>query len=188
MVVRLSLQSPLIWTVKSSELVLQLHAQGEKSIAVLHHTLNLLIEVEIPKIACLVGSIRFTSTYDTLDAAIGCGYIWPIRALLCGGVALACQSGLNISKYDFIVLYERARMLGFSVDNVINAWKGSGMYPIDPEKVLSKLPPERPKTPEQSHYIPFNKTPKSAQDLQNSFNVIGHTPMTPSSKYDFQRL
>jgi len=78
--------------------------------------------------------------------------------------------GVNISKPDFIALYDKARMLGLAAENVINAWKGSGMYPVDPEKVLLKLPPERPVTPEQSQDIPYDKTPRSARDLRASMN------------------
>jgi len=69
--------------------------------------------------------------------------------------------GVNISKPEFITLYQRARVLGFAADNVVNAWKGSGMHPVDSERVLSKLPPERPLTPEQSQESPFDMIPES---------------------------
>ena len=103
---------------------------------------------------------------------------------------MACSHllGVNISKADFIALYDSARMLGFGVNNVVNVWKGSRMYPVNPEKVLSKLPPERSVTPEQSQDIPYDKIPRSAQDLHTSKEQVLHQwQLMPASQTCFQK-
>lgn len=120
------------------------------------------------------------------------GVFGPLGHYYAEEVNLACRHapGVNISKPDFIALYERARILGFAADNVVNAWKGSGMHPVDPEKILSKLPVERPTTPEQSqdNPIPYDRTPKSARDLQTSVNGVLHGQLTPTSRTRIQKI
>jgi len=118
------------------------------------------------------------------------GIFGPLRHYYAAEVNVACSHllGVNISKADFIALYDSARMLGFGVNNVVNVWKGSRMYPVNPEKVLSKLPPERSVTPEQSQDIPYDKTPRSARDLHTSMEqVLRQWQLTPASRTRIQK-
>lgn len=71
-----------------------------------------------------------------------------------------CLSEINISKADFIALYEGARMLEFVVDNVIDAWKEFRM----------------------SQGISSDKTPRSVRDLQAFMEHVPHQgQLTPAS-------
>ena len=54
----------------------------------------------------------------------------------------ASHIDLDIMKWEFIELYKRARTLTLDQNNVISAWKGAELHPLNSEKILSKLSSE----------------------------------------------
>ena len=81
---------------------------------------------------------------------------------------------LDIMKQKFIELYERARTLTLDQNNIIGAWKGAGLHPLDPKKILSKLLSEHPITPSENSSVKqsYIKTSMMSSQLQNSMNSV----------------
>ena len=52
---------------------------------------------------------------------------------------------VTVSKLDFLSYYQQARIEGLSKQNILSAWRSTGLVPYNPDVVVSKLP--RPKTP-----------------------------------------
>lgn len=52
---------------------------------------------------------------------------------------------VTVNKLNFLSYYQSARVEGFSTQNILSAWRATGLVPYNPDVVTSKLP--RPKTP-----------------------------------------
>jgi hypothetical protein len=49
--------------------------------------------------------------------------------------------GVNIvSKQHFTYLYSLAREKAFTKRNILGAWRGSGLFPFNPNRVLAEIP------------------------------------------------
>ncbi len=124
------------------------------------------------------------------------GVFGPLGHYYSEEVTEACDTtlGLPINKRQFIQLYNDARVFGFSEDNVRNAWAGAGMWPMDAEKVLSKLPPESPEpemptTPERPPKQPYDKTPTTRSQLHENMDIVLNRQLewTPTTRMRLEK-
>jgi hypothetical protein len=74
----------------------------------------------------------------------------------------------RIQKIEWLEAFITARPRAFIRQNILSGWSGTGLYPFNPEKVLSRVPipsvesPPRPLTP------PSSQTPLEHPDLNSS--------------------
>jgi hypothetical protein len=99
----------------------------------------------------------------------------------------------HIDKLDFLADYPRARIEAFGPQTIQNSFAATGLVPIDPERVLSKLnislrtptPPNSRPSSRSSQFTP--KTPKTVIQLQKQASSLkellkqrSNSPPTPS--------
>ena len=95
-----------------------------------------------------------------------------------------------VKKVTFLLQYERARTHSITPSNCGAGFQAAGIYPWDPQKVLSSSwvlqpPPERPQTPPQpptiasSRLWDSSKTPRGPQDVQNALYTLGRSIPLP---------
>jgi len=77
----------------------------------------------------------------------------------------------SIDKVDFLEVYQAARKTAITPENVQKAWQATGIYPFNPQVVLSQLLPSRPQTPSTSTHVLF-------KTAEGSIEV----PMTPQNQ------
>jgi len=58
---------------------------------------------------------------------------------------------VTVTKLDFLSYYQSARLKGFYKQNILSAWRSTGLVPYNPDVVISKLP--CPKTPSYATFI-----------------------------------
>ena len=64
----------------------------------------------------------------------------PLKKAYGGLVKEKMQRGRNhIDKFDFLKIYPEARKEAFTSDNIINAFRATGLIPFNPEEVLSRF-------------------------------------------------
>jgi hypothetical protein len=91
---------------------------------------------------------------------------------------LARWSYNTIDKFDFLNDYPQARTEAFQPHIIQSAFAATGLVPIDPERVLSKLnislktpsPPNSRPTTSDSHFSP--KTPRTVVQLEKSASLL----------------
>ena len=85
---------------------------------------------------------------------------------------LTCNGVRRISKAEWIQLYAIARQKAFTTKNILSAWRGAGLYPLNRQKVLRHLPvpSSRPTTPERpAIQLPrLSISPLSKETLQQA--------------------
>ena len=95
---------------------------------------------------------------------------------------------LAIGKLDFLAAFQKAHQKAMTRQNIIGAFRGSGLYPFNPQAVLSKLD-VRIRTPsplpEPGPSTWTSKTPSNAQEVtcQSSFiqdKLIRHQNSSPT--------
>jgi hypothetical protein len=79
----------------------------------------------------------------------------------------------RIQKAEWLSAYAAARANAFSPTNIESAWRGAGLVPLDPLKVLSRIPqspppPPRASTPDPA--TPFD-IPSSPLDITVVWNA-----------------
>ncbi|KAJ5655071.1 hypothetical protein N7490_002074 [Penicillium lividum] len=99
----------------------------------------------------------------------------------------------HIDKFDFLDDYQRARLEAFRPNIVQNSFGATGLVPIDPERVLSKLnislrtptPPGSRPSSRSSQFTP--KTPRTVIQLQKQASMLkdllkqrSNSPPSPS--------
>ena len=74
----------------------------------------------------------------------------------------------RIQKAEWLSAYAAARANAFSPTNIESAWRGAGLVPLDPLKVLSRIPqpapPHAPRVSTPEPTMPFN-IPSSPIDI-----------------------
>ncbi|KAL8741831.1 MAG: hypothetical protein Q9190_005603 [Brigantiaea leucoxantha] len=91
--------------------------------------------------------------------------------------------GLNYSlnKCDFISIYQKAKNQAFSQKNILYAWENAGLIPLNPEKVLCKIPKAIPAATERL------VTPKSLEiRFTDSTGAESSVPITPVNTRQIQ--
>ncbi|KAI9746799.1 MAG: hypothetical protein M4579_007590 [Chaenotheca gracillima] len=90
---------------------------------------------------------------------------------------MICRVGVNsIGKYEFIQLYGRARERAFTSHNIKAAFRGAGLVPFNPHRVLrlASIPnKDVPGTP--THMVQFETvltTPRTMPELQTYMDAI----------------
>ena len=104
----------------------------------------------------------------------------PLDVGIFGPVAQAYQNelerltrlgiGYYVDKVDFLKMYQKARITAMTPEVIRSAWAKSGLSPLNPERVLEKLPSRnrRPKTPPE-------------MTLTSSNGASWTVPFTPSN-------
>jgi hypothetical protein len=111
---------------------------------------------------------------------------------------------IEFSKVEFLAAFEKMRKQTFKRSTILSAWKKAGLYPLQPDIVLNKMklfdPPERPVTPPQQIYQPyqgpFQKTPSTrdrpAHQAYLETRLIDHycdiQPITPGFYRSWKRF
>jgi hypothetical protein len=100
------------------------------------------------------------------------------------------RGGVNsIGKQHFTYLYSPARRNALTTRNVLAGWRGSGLFPFNPNRVLANIPKPPPPPVEltipindeltvQSQYeaLPTPTTPKSGEGLSQLLAMIERIP------------
>ena len=84
---------------------------------------------------------------------------------------------MHITKDDFFPAFKAAFMKSFTPENVAGGFRGAGLQPFDPEKVLSKLDvrlhsPARPVTPAGPAAPWVSQTPSNAKEAISQSEMI----------------
>ena len=100
----------------------------------------------------------------------------------------------HITKDDFFPAFKAAFLKAFTPENVAGGFRGSGLQPFDPEKVLSKLDvrlhsPARPATPVGPTAPWVSQTPSNAKEAISQSEliktrVIRHQSSSPTTILD----
>jgi hypothetical protein len=101
----------------------------------------------------------------------------------------------TVSKRLFMDLYKKARNEAFSQRNIQQAWKGAGLFPLDPERVISMAIP-RPSTPPAQISSaappapPTPKTPRSSVNVQSLQQQIlsSSAPLSPLARLSILKI
>jgi DDE superfamily endonuclease/Tc5 transposase DNA-binding domain len=72
----------------------------------------------------------------------------------------------RIRKVEWLIAYVKARQTAFRPDNVFGGWRGAGLLPLNPKKVLRQLEPKTPPTSRKQ--ILFTSTPDNVIMLETS--------------------
>jgi DDE superfamily endonuclease len=78
------------------------------------------------------------------------------------------QGLVRLTKRDFWPLFRNAWKQAFTTPNVRSAWRTTGIYPLDPEKVIATI--VRQKSPPAAS--PTSKTPVSARSLRRTYKKL----------------
>jgi hypothetical protein len=119
---------------------------------------------------------------------VGC--FSPLKQAYRRGVKEESDKGVKtISKRLFMDLYKKARDESLSERNILKAWKGAGLFPLDPERVISAAIP-RPATPPAQISSaapaapPTPATPRSALDVRSlQMSILSSSaPLSPLAR------
>jgi hypothetical protein len=114
------------------------------------------------------------------------GLFGPLQSAYGKGVDNYCRAGhTGVTKDAFLRLYEDAREKTFTKDNVLSAWRSTGLAPYNPTAVLKRLPSwvearleEKTSSDDTLQQAGSGmdltevKTPKSARELETLFQAI----------------
>ena len=105
---------------------------------------------------CVKSSIRLyclpphtTHLLQPLDV----GLFGPLQHAYSKAMDDAMRTGVSgIFKGNFLPIYISARKAAYTVDNILNAWRGAGIIPFNSRAILSKINPSAKKSPIKSGY------------------------------------
>ncbi|ODQ69681.1 hypothetical protein LIPSTDRAFT_6356 [Lipomyces starkeyi NRRL Y-11557] len=87
----------------------------------------------------------------------------PLRTALGREPDSVIRAGIDrILHYEWVQIYKRGRDKAIATQNIKSAWRGAGLIPYNPQKVVRHLPESPPATPK----VP--QTPHNQGDLSNS--------------------
>ena len=105
---------------------------------------------------------------------VGC--FSPLKAAYRRLVAENARLGINhVDKPEFLSIYKQARIEALSADNIHSGFRATGLVPLDPEQVLSRLqitvrtPPPEP-APLETQWQ--SQTPHNPTDLEHQAALI----------------
>ena len=98
----------------------------------------------------------------------------------------------TIGKQHFTYLYSPIRERVLTKRNILAGWRGSGLFPFNPNRVLANIPKPLPaeltisinnKTTAETRYeaLLTPTTPKLGEDLTCLLNIIEHVPNNKAS-------
>src|SRR3954454_7410987 len=89
------------------------------------------------------------------------------------------SSGMvSMSKRFFYSLFREAWVESFTEKRVVHAFEKTGIWPHEPEKVLSQIrkPPPEPTTPTSNNIL---RTPKTTRTIRRAHTLYRQNPETP---------
>jgi hypothetical protein len=81
------------------------------------------------------------------------------------------QGLLPVKKMDFFPLFWTAWTASFTQDHILQAFKSTGVWRMDPTPVLKKLPPPTPQALMDPEFVQLEKV-TSWKDLQKLYNQV----------------
>jgi hypothetical protein len=109
--------------------------------------------------------------------------------------------GVNtVGKQHFTYLYSPAREKAFTKRNILGAWRGSGLFPFNPNRVLAEIPKpptnltistaDEPRMDSRPDYeaLPTPVTPVSGETLMSLLDRIKQVPEDEASSQHKARL
>jgi len=125
------------------------------------------------------------------------GPFGPLKAAYRYEAEQLFRGGSNmIGKQHFTLLYERARNVAFTPRNIRSGWTKTGVFPLNPERVLSDIPkPQVEEDIQRTTNMPIDpssdvlQTPVTWKGFTGLRTKIGHDPAlaTPTQR-QFQKL
>ncbi|KAF2790796.1 DDE-domain-containing protein, partial [Melanomma pulvis-pyrius CBS 109.77] len=114
----------------------------------------------------------------------------PLKAAYRDEVERMERGGVGtIGKQHFTYLYSPARERALTKRNIIAAWRGSGLFPFNPNRVLADMPrPTKPPAELTILTLPTPTTPVSSEGLGSLLDMIKHMPNDESSSQRKERL
>jgi len=105
----------------------------------------------------------------------------------------------TVGKQHFTYLYSPAREKALTMRNILAAWRGSGLFPFNPNRVLADIPKPPaeltiPNAGESVEYRPQYKSmqtpaiPVSSETLESLLNIIKRVPNDKTSNRRKERL
>ncbi len=84
--------------------------------------------------------LRLPAHTSHLTQPLDVGCFGPLKKYYRDEVERLCQGGANkIQKRTFIDIYNYARTKALTMSNIDGGWRKTGLYPFDPEQVLSQV-------------------------------------------------
>ena len=137
------------------------------------------------------------SSHLTQPLDVGCFsplktyYRQELSKVLAGGAT-------SVNKPLFIHLYHLARVKTFTRSNIESAWAGSGLYPFNPSRVISRIPASSnwksttppPATPPATQTeLPIHQTPRTSQQAKDiSADILSSTNFGSPQRQWFEKL
>jgi hypothetical protein len=106
----------------------------------------------------------------------------------------------TVGKQHFTYLYSPARAKAFTKRNILRAWRGSGLFPFNPERVLADIPKppmnltistiDEPRVDPCPDYetLPTPATPVSGEALMSLLDRIKQVPNDEASSQHKAKL
>ncbi|KAF1360200.1 hypothetical protein EJ07DRAFT_116092 [Lizonia empirigonia] len=91
------------------------------------------------------------------------------------------QGLLPVKKMDFFLMFWTAWTVSFTKENILQAFKSTGVWPMDPEPVLKKFPPPTTDNKEDPEFEQLEKV-LCWKDLQRLFNKVVPDKFTKEAK------
>jgi DDE superfamily endonuclease len=87
-----------------------------------------------------------------------------------------CQGFVSMSKRMFWPMFRTAWETSFTEKNITSAWKATGIFPFDPQKLLSVIDPRPITPPEASNSAIGTKTPMSGRAMRRAYKSLKNDP------------
>jgi hypothetical protein len=129
------------------------------------------------------------------------GVFGPLKTAYREQVERMELGGVNtVGKQHFTYLYSPAREKAFTKRNILGAWRGSGLFPFNPDRVLKEIPKpptsliistaDEPKMVSRPDYeaLPTPATPVSGEALMSLLDRIKQVPSDEANSQHKARL
>ncbi|KAI1532887.1 DDE-1 domain containing protein [Pyrenophora tritici-repentis] len=129
------------------------------------------------------------------------GVFGPLKTAYREQVERMELGGVNtVGKQHFTYLYGPARGRAFTKRNILGAWRGSGLFPFNPNRVLAEIPKpptdltistaDEPRINLRPDYeaLPTPATPVSGETLISLLDMIKHAPNDEANSQHKARL
>jgi len=102
------------------------------------------------------------------------GLFGPLKKYASAAMEPLIQAGVSrVKKEEWLSAYLKGREKAFRDSNIFGGWRGAGLNPLQPSKILAKLPsPRIPSTP---------STPSTMPIVSNSFDISLITSSPPDA-------
>ena len=138
-----------------------------------------------------------------LTQPLDVGVFGPLKKAISASVSQLIQTGISrMQKFEWVQHYSKARSTAIRPGNIYGGWRGAGLFPMDPSRVLRHIAVQATSTPplpaanQFNHETPFENSlitssPPDAIVLQSANHalneLIGVRPEIPSPVQGYVR-